>query len=361
MATRLPARPSLEHLRQQAKTLLADLKKGDSDAARTVVEYLPAARTLAPGRARAAGFRLADAQSAIARKHGFTGWPALARHVEQLRQLEGEWRFVALQLDGSDVPASAFSHSRLLIDGDRFRTESPEANYEGVFTIDAGTEPMRIDIEFVEGPETGNWSYGIYELDGDQLTICLGLVGAARPVGFSTKPGCGHALERLRRASTARPAHVTGGRRTAPAPVDSIPDGPAPPVDAASFDIAMTPLLRRLEGEWSATALVTDGVPLRADWLAFGSRTVAGNEVKVVFGGQVMVHAKMAIDEGATPVAVDYLHLGGSAKGKVSRGIMDWVEDEVRFLMAASGQPRPTDFTSPGKGQTLSRWRRRGS
>ena len=80
------------------------------------------------------------------------------------------------------MPPVAIGGSRVLIDGDRFRTESPEANYDGEFTIDVGTEPGRIDIEFIEGPEAGNWSRGIYELDGDQLTICLGFPGVERPV-----------------------------------------------------------------------------------------------------------------------------------------------------------------------------------
>ena len=44
----------------------------------------------------------------------------------------------------------------MLIDGDRFRTESPEATYEGVFNIDVEADPHDIDIEFVEGPEAGN-------------------------------------------------------------------------------------------------------------------------------------------------------------------------------------------------------------
>src|SRR6266566_5034123 len=177
VAKHLPFRPNLDHLRSQAKKLLADLKK----------------------RKPAAGVKLADAQLQIARSNGFKSWPALAKHVDQLRALQGEWRFVGLQVDGNDMPAAAIAQSRLLMDGDRFRMESPEANYDGIFTIDASTEPMRIDIEFVEGPEAGNWSYGIYELDGDQLTICLGVAGASRPKSFSTKKGSGHALERLRR------------------------------------------------------------------------------------------------------------------------------------------------------------------
>jgi uncharacterized protein (TIGR03067 family) len=213
VSNQLPARPNLDHLRGQAKTLLAQLKDGDASAAKTFIQHLPAAKKLSPAKVRAAGFRLADAQSAVARQSGFESWAQLTKHVEQLRALEGEWNFVGLQVDGNDMPPAATASSRLLIDGDRFRMESPEANYDGIFTIDAGAEPMRIDIEFVEGPEAGHSSLGIYELAGDQLTICLGLVGSTRPVSFSTKPGSGHALERLRRASAGRQPRATGGAR----------------------------------------------------------------------------------------------------------------------------------------------------
>ncbi len=162
MKKSLPARPNLEHLRTQAKQLLSELRAGDAAAAVAFIEHLPAARRMTPEQVRRAGFRLADAQSAIARKSGFAAWPGLARHVEQLRAFEGEWQFVSLEIDGGTMPAPMTAHSRMLIDGDRFRMESPEANYEGVFTLDVEADPARIDIEFVEGPEAGNWSYGIY-------------------------------------------------------------------------------------------------------------------------------------------------------------------------------------------------------
>jgi len=81
--------------------------------------------------------------------------------------------------------------------------------------------------------------------------------------------------------------------------------------------------------------------------------------LKVVFGGQVMAHAKMRIDERASPMTVDYLNLSGAPKGKVSLGIIDWVGDEARFLIAAPGLPRPANFEASGKGLTLSRWKRR--
>jgi hypothetical protein len=78
-----------------------------------------------------------------------------------------------------------------------------------------------------------------------------------------------------------------------------------------------------------------------------------------VFGGQVMAHAKMRIDESASPMAVDYLNLSGAQSGKISLGILDWVGDEARFLIAGPGLPRPATFDVSGKGLTLSQWRRR--
>ena len=340
VAKKLPARPNLEHLRRQSKVLLPQLRKGDPDA------------------------RLADAQLAVARESGFASWPALSRYVQQLRGLEGEWHFDSLEVEGTRMPAAMLAHSRLLIDGDRFRTESPEANYDGTFLIDVEADPAHIDITFVEGPEAGNTSRGLFELDGDRLTLCLGVVGdAPRPTAFATAPKSGHALERLRRASIARPAGVTGGNTQAAAPpvvierVERVEH--AARGDAQAFDGPMTPLLRRLEGEWAPVELVMDGKPMPAEWLSFGSRTATGNEVKVVFGGQTMVHAKVRVDERASPIAVDYLALAGKQKGTVSYGILEWIGEEARILMAGPGEPRPSTFEQPAKTATLSRWRRR--
>jgi uncharacterized protein (TIGR03067 family) len=67
------------------------------------------------------------------------------------------------------IPASAIQTSGLLIDGDRFRTESPEGTYEGIFNINVEADPHEIDIEFIEGPEAGNWNDGIFRLDGDRV------------------------------------------------------------------------------------------------------------------------------------------------------------------------------------------------
>ena len=67
----LPARPSLEQLRKRAKDLLRAARSADESAI----------KRLHSGGARHHPPRLADAQHALAREHGFASWPDLLHHV----------------------------------------------------------------------------------------------------------------------------------------------------------------------------------------------------------------------------------------------------------------------------------------
>lgn len=71
----LPARPHLDHLKHEAKALLAAIREGDANALR---------------RARAAlgdkpAVKLTDAQRVIAREYGFPTWARLRAHVQASR------------------------------------------------------------------------------------------------------------------------------------------------------------------------------------------------------------------------------------------------------------------------------------
>jgi uncharacterized protein (TIGR03067 family) len=265
--------------------------------------------------------------------------------------LEGTWEFLSLEIDGTTLPPASVSASRLLIDGDRFRTESPEGTYDGVFNIDIESDPHGIDIEFIAGPEAGNWNYGIFRFVADRLELCLDMNGKARPIGFRTSPGSGHALETLRRTSRTRPDAVTGGM---PPPQQA----PIAMHDGSGFEYIASSTLTRLQGEWVAQKVVRDGQELPTMLSSTGRRSAKDNEVKVMFGGQVMIHALVRVDEQTNPMQIDYYNLAGPCKGSIQQGIMQWEDQVACFCMAALGQPRPTDFACPaGSGQTLSQWR----
>jgi hypothetical protein len=71
MSRQLPENPNLEHLKNQAKELLHNLKRQESDS------------------------QLSDALHAVARDYGFPSWPKLKAHVEALvsrgNPFIGEW------------------------------------------------------------------------------------------------------------------------------------------------------------------------------------------------------------------------------------------------------------------------------
>lgn len=213
----LPSRPNLDHLRRQAKTLLARLSAREPDAARLVQEHLPDARGKSLEQVLAAAYRLADAQSVIARSTGFEGWPQLARHVEQLRALEGVWAFGEIALEGRNVEAHTRDQSCIVIDGDRFRVQSAGSAYEGLFTIDVEQTPHQIDIEFVDGPNAGSVSRGVFVLRDDEMLLALGSGAIPRPTELVAATTPGHAYQVLRRTAskaTAKPAASTpSGRR----------------------------------------------------------------------------------------------------------------------------------------------------
>lgn len=355
MAKRLPPRPDLDWLKGRAKSLLAALARGDDEAVATFRDHLPAAAGATRERILSSGYRLADAQSAIARQFGFSSWPRLGRHVDTLRALEGTWTFASLVVGGQSIPAPALATSRVLIDGDRFRTESPDGVYEGEFGIDVEQDPAWLDIAFVAGPEAGNTNRAIFRLLDDDLEICLDTAGGPRPRTFGAPDGSPIAHERLRRASAARPAGVTGG--SPPTPADAAPAGLGAP-----FPFEPSPLLSALQGEWSAVRIVRDGESLPDMMCRTALRTARDHEVTISFGGRVMIHALVRLDATRSPVPVDYQNLGGMAKGTVQAGLFEWRGDDACFCMGAPGQPRPSDFTCErGSGRTLSIWRRKGT
>ena len=75
----LPAEPSLQQLRHQARDLQRAVRRGDPDALAETARRHPAGR---PDAAAAARFPLSAAQLVVARRHDFPSWARLRRYVE---------------------------------------------------------------------------------------------------------------------------------------------------------------------------------------------------------------------------------------------------------------------------------------
>ena len=77
----LPARPHLDNLKKQAKSLLEAAKSGDAEALERF-RAVPGFAGTPANALDAADLALHDAQSAIAREYGFASWHALRQEVE---------------------------------------------------------------------------------------------------------------------------------------------------------------------------------------------------------------------------------------------------------------------------------------
>lgn len=119
--------------------------------------------------------------------------------MKEVEKLAGSWRCVALEAEGKSLPTRWFSESSATIQGDTFRTVVRSVSYAGTIVLIAEQGAHWIDLHFTEGLKSGTTTPGIYELRGEELTICLGMPGMPRPREFSARRGSARALGRLRR------------------------------------------------------------------------------------------------------------------------------------------------------------------
>ena len=89
MSKSLPDRPSLEHLRNEAKALLRTHRQGDRSAYETL-RHVARLQGSSDDEVLAAKISLQEAQHALARLYGFESWAQLKRHVETAALLRNE-------------------------------------------------------------------------------------------------------------------------------------------------------------------------------------------------------------------------------------------------------------------------------
>ena len=81
---RLPPKPNLEQLKNQARDLLTAHRAGTSEASQRIRASLRRLSSASDPEVREAKFTLRDAQSVLAREYGFPSWAKLKTHIESL-------------------------------------------------------------------------------------------------------------------------------------------------------------------------------------------------------------------------------------------------------------------------------------
>lgn len=97
----LPARPSVEQYKNQAKNLLKGYKAGDKSAIERIQHHHPRFRNVSTLRKPLA---LADAQWVLAREHGFESWPQFVKYVRLLEAIVAGHTDIVQRLVRQDPP-----------------------------------------------------------------------------------------------------------------------------------------------------------------------------------------------------------------------------------------------------------------
>jgi uncharacterized protein (TIGR03067 family) len=132
--------------------------------------------------------------------------PAKDRAIAaELAKLQGTWQLISAETNGKPMPEEHVKKFRVTIEGDHHVvTFDGQVVAEKVkFTLDPTTTPKSIEDSLVQAPHTGKKVRGIYRLEGDELTSCVGAIDAPRPTEFTAKPVSGQTLRRFQRVKNA--------------------------------------------------------------------------------------------------------------------------------------------------------------
>jgi ankyrin repeat protein len=148
----LPARPSLEQYKKQAKDLVkafraeTSRKSSDSEVIHSEVFYSEATQRVKKHHPRFADlphneivrtkFALADAQFVIAREHGFESWPKFAKHVEALASANFAGTAsnpTAALIEAACVPRDTWHSSGTLVRAEAILAAHPEVAASNIY------------------------------------------------------------------------------------------------------------------------------------------------------------------------------------------------------------------------------------
>ena len=107
--------------------------------------------------------------------------------------LQGTWQAVRIVAEGETGPKEVTEAVKWNFEGKKYKGMGPEMDFHGQFALKSANRFNQIDLI----PEGGKPPMqGIFELKGDQLTLC---VGKPRPTDFQSKEDDGKVVYILKK------------------------------------------------------------------------------------------------------------------------------------------------------------------
>ncbi len=119
---------------------------------------------------------------------------------EERRKLRGLWIPVSGQREGNPMRPAELAQLSLIIEDEKMTLRQGSIDESGIYLVDPTQSPKTVDI--IPPPyENDVPALGIYELNGDQLLLCI-RKGGVRPTSLNTPTSAGMLLMKLERRAS---------------------------------------------------------------------------------------------------------------------------------------------------------------
>ena len=107
-----------------------------------------------------------------------------------LEKLQGSWKVVKYVNDGNDETPKEDAAETWTVKGNHYELTRPDGTYRGDLKLDSSSKPGKIEATLFDTKDKKlGETFGIFKLDGDELTVCWNEDSKQRPDDFTSKAG----------------------------------------------------------------------------------------------------------------------------------------------------------------------------
>ena len=114
---------------------------------------------------------------------------ASADDNKEFEKVVGDWSVLTFEHNGKKFTEDERSRPIVTFKGNQMIVERNGGIFPGTVRIDPTKAPPQFDLTLNDGPDKGKTFEGIYQLDGDQLKLCIREKGTGRPTEFKGSDG----------------------------------------------------------------------------------------------------------------------------------------------------------------------------